>query len=200
SGEIYIDGKAINYQQVVKLRRQMGYVVQGSGLFPHLNTLENISIIAKREGWKKQDILVQAHRILETVNLDPDEFLYKYPKQMSGGQQQRVSIARSLFLSPKIMLMDEAFGALDPNTRTEIQDFFLELREKYPLTVILVTHDVAEALKMSDEIIVLNSGRVEQMGSPSDLVKTPKSRYVSNYINIINRQSMLFQKLYGNNN
>ena len=173
----------------------MGYAIQGSGLFPHLTCLENLSLIAKRKGWSDRKISKRAHEILEVVSLNPNEFLKKYPKQMSGGQQQRVGIARSLFLNPRIMLMDEPFGALDPYTRTEIQDFFLSLKKQYELTVVLVTHDISEALKMSDEIIVLNNGKVEQQGSPHEIVTQPKSDYIENYVSIVEKHAEMFQNI-----
>ena len=196
-GEVLLEGKAIDYKHVVYLRRKMGYAIQGSGLFPHLTVFENLILIAKRSGWSQENLKKRSREVLDMVNMIPDEVLNKTPSQLSGGQKQRVGIARSLFMGPKVMLMDEPFGALDPTTREEIQDLFLNLQKKSQLTVVIVTHDLDEAFKMADKIVLLHRGRVEQFASPSQLILNPASEYVTSYLRSYSPRQLLSRvKLY----
>ncbi|MCB0377471.1 MAG: ABC transporter ATP-binding protein [Bdellovibrionales bacterium] len=182
-GQVFLSGKAFDFSQAEKWRRGMGYSIQGSGLFPHMTLLENMSIIAKKEGWEKSKILSRADELCSLLNLPTDTNFYrKRPRQISGGQQQRIGIARALFMSPKILLMDEPFGALDPITRDEIQNEFALLQQKLKLTIVLVTHDLSEAFLMGDEIVLLNKGRVEQKSRPSRYLLAPQSDYVKRFV------------------
>jgi len=181
-GQVIYRGQPHDYRSIVETRRQMGYALQGSTLFPHYNVLDNISIVARQAGWGSQKIKKRAYEVLELVQLSPEEFLRKKPKQISGGQQQRVSLARALFLEPDILLMDEPFGALDPITRNEIQEEFILLQRHLQVTVVMVTHDLSEAFKMGDQITLLNQGVIEQKGRPNDLVLRPKTKYVEQFL------------------
>lgn len=182
-GELLINGKTFDFNQGEAWRRSMGYSIQGSGLFPHMNLRENLSIIAKKEGWNKEKINRRIHELCELMALPyTPEFLKKKPRQISGGQQQRVGIARALFMKPQIMLMDEPFSALDPITRSELQKEFMALQSKLHLTIVLVTHDLSEAFSMADEIVLLNQGRIEQKGKPSQFLLSPASSFVENFI------------------
>lgn len=181
-GEVLIGGQTFDDSQAVTTRRQMGYSLQGRSLFPHMNVLDNLSVIARRSGWSKTRIKTRAEEVLNMVNMNPSEYFKKKPSQLSGGQQQRVGIARAVFMSPKIMLMDEPFGALDPITRHEVQDVFMSLQEKLGLTVVLVTHDLSEAFKMAHQLVVLDQGRVAQVGRPSQLLRKPASDYVREFL------------------
>ena len=182
-GNIFINGKGFDFNHPEKLRRSMGYSIQGSGLFPHMTLLENLSIIANREKWKKKDIKNRIDELCEMVSIpNTSWFLNKKPREISGGQKQRVGIARALFMKPRIMLMDEPFNALDPITRLELQTEFLDLQSRLNMTILLVTHDLSEAFNMADEIILLNKGQVEQKDRPSKFLLSPKSNYVKEFI------------------
>ncbi len=182
-GELFHDGKAFDFSNAATYRRTMGYSIQGSGLFPHMSLEENLSIIARKEGWNSKKIRDRILELCELVNLpSTNAFLAKKPREISGGQQQRVGIARALFMKPKIMLMDEPFSALDPITRKELQQEFLSLQAKLQVTIVLVTHDLSEAFKMAHEMVLLNKGRVEQKGAPSKFLLSPNSTFVSDFI------------------
>lgn len=182
AGEVYLNGRSFDYSMAVTQRRSMGYCLQGYTLFPHMNILENMSIIARKSGWSKAKIRSRANEVMELMGLSPDDYLDKWPAQLSGGQQQRVGIARAIFMSPRILLMDEPFGALDPITRNEIQEAFIELQKKLSLTVVLVTHDLAEAFKMSHEILMLEKGHIVQRGRPNQLLMSPATDYVASFL------------------
>ena len=183
SGNISIGGQSFDFNHGEKWRRSMGYSIQGSGLFPHMTLFENMSIIARKEKWGKKEIKKRIGELCELVSLpNTPQFLNKKPGQISGGQQQRVDIARALFMKPKVMLMDEPFSALDPITRSEIQNEFLRLQSQLNLTIVMVTHDLSEAFNMADEIILINKGQVEQQGRPSRFLLAPKSEYVVEFI------------------
>ncbi len=182
-GEVFLEGDKLDFSQAEKIRRTMGYSIQGSGLFPHMTLYENLTIIARKQSWKKQKIDARVEELCMLMNLPYEPtFLTKKPRQISGGQQQRVGIARALFMNPKIMLMDEPFSALDPITRSEIQKEFLSLQKKLQLTIVLVTHDLSEAFRMADEIVLLNQGKIEQKGKPSRFLLSPASPFVEEFI------------------
>ncbi len=182
-GEVFIDGHRFDFESSEKWRRSMGYVIQGSGLFPHMTLLENLSIIAQKEGWEQKKIQKRTHELLELLALpNTKEFLQKKPREISGGQQQRVGIARALFLNPSVLLMDEPFSALDPITRQELQKEFLNLRSLLGLTIVMVTHDLPEAFAMSDEMILLNNGKIEQKSRPSEFLLSPHTEYVNHFM------------------
>ena len=182
-GELLIDGKPFDFSQGETWRRSMGYSIQGSGLFPHMTLYENLSIIAKKEGWTKKEISNRINELCQLMTLpDTGDFLEKKPRQISGGQQQRVGIARALFMKPRIMLMDEPFSALDPITRSELQKEFMALQNKLQLTIVLVTHDLPEAFSMANEMVLLNDGKIEQQGPPSKFLLAPASSFVENFM------------------
>ncbi len=183
SGEVVLEGETLDFSQAEKIRRSMGYSIQGSGLFPHMTLFENLTIIASKQGWTKSKIKQRVQELCELMDLPfEDSFLKKKPREISGGQQQRVGIARALFMNPKIMLMDEPFSALDPITRSELQKEFLSLQHKLQLTIVLVTHDLSEAFSMADEIVLLNQGKIEQKGKPSNFLLSPSSPFVEEFI------------------
>ena len=181
-GNIELDGEAIAEQDKVSLRRKMGYAIQGSGLFPHMSVLDNISLVAKKMGWSQERILERAKELLELVNLPPGQYLQRKPRQMSGGQQQRVGIIRALFMRPSLILMDEPFGALDPLTRDEVQDEFLAMQKKLGFTAVIVTHDIAEAFKLSHKVMLLRHGQIAQVGKPAEFLNRPATGYVKEFV------------------
>lgn len=172
-GSIAIDGEDIKQVDPVALRRNIGYVFQGIGLFPHYTVEQNVAAVPTLLKWDRETIDSICREKLELVGLDPDEFAQRYPRELSGGQQQRVGVARALAGSPDIVLMDEPFGALDPITRTELQDEFKRIQSKLNLTVIMVTHDMTEALLMADRIAVMKGGELLQLDTPHELVSRP---------------------------
>ena len=183
SGEIYIDGKAISKEDPIKLRRNIGYVIQNIGLFPHLTIKENIELIPKLKGEKtEQEISDNTERLIKMVGLDPDEFLYKYPSELSGGQQQRIGVIRAIATDADIILMDEPFSALDPITRTQLQEWLYELQQELKKTIIFVTHDMDEALKLADKICIMQGGKIQQYDTAENLLKHPVNNFVKDFI------------------
>ena len=159
-GQIYVAGTAISDLGIVQLRRKMGYVIQETGLFPHFNAERNIGIVLEAGGKRWEDRVARSNELLQLVGLDPAAFSHRFPHQLSGGQRQRVGLARALAAEPKILLMDEPFGALDPLTRAEMQDMLRDLLHRVRTTVLLVTHDLDEALYLADRIVLVGEGRV----------------------------------------
>ena len=182
SGEILIDGKNINDKNTIKLRRNMGYVIQQAGLLPHLTIGENIGLIASIEKMPKDKIKEKVIELLDLVGLDPDEYTNKYPKQLSGGQQQRVGVARALVMDPDVILMDEPFSALDPITKTQLQDEIFNIQQNFKKTIIFVTHDMDEALKLGDKICILDAGSIVQFDTPEELLKNPINDFVRDFV------------------
>ena len=183
SGEIYIDGKPISKEDPIKLRRNIGYVIQNIGLFPHLTIKENIELIPKLKGDKsEEEISETTERLVKMVGLDPDEFLYKYPTELSGGQQQRIGVIRAIATDADIMLMDEPFSALDPITRTQLQEWLYELQQELKKTIIFVTHDMDEALKLADKICIMQGGKIQQYDTAENLLKHPANSFVKDFI------------------
>nr|WP_295734693.1 ABC transporter ATP-binding protein [uncultured Intestinibacter sp.] len=183
SGEIYIDGKAVSKEDPIKLRRNIGYVIQNIGLFPHLTIKENIELIPKLKGEKtEQEISDNTERLIKMVGLDPDEFLYKYPSELSGGQQQRIGVIRAIATDADIILMDEPFSALDPITRTQLQEWLYELQQELKKTIIFVTHDMDEALKLADKICIMQGGKIQQYDTAENLLKHPVNNFVKDFI------------------
>lgn len=181
-GRVLLDGQDTATLDVVRLRRSIGYVVQGAGLFPHLSVADNVSLMARAEGWPPSRITPRVLELLGLVRLDADHFSHRYPGELSGGQQQRVGVARALMLDPPLILMDEPFGALDPITRHEIQQEFVDLRKRLGKTLVFVTHDLTEALRMADQIGVMNRGSLEQLG-PADVVwRQPATDFVRRFV------------------
>lgn len=183
SGEIYIDGKPISKEDPIKLRRNIGYVIQNIGLFPHLTIKENIELIPKLKGDKsEEEISETTERLVKMVGLDPDEFLYKYPTELSGGQQQRIGVIRAIATDADIILMDEPFSALDPITRTQLQEWLYELQQELKKTIIFVTHDMDEALKLADKICIMQGGKIKQYDTAENLLKHPANSFVKDFI------------------
>ena len=182
SGKIIIDGKDISRLNTIELRRSIGYVIQNIGLFPNMTIGENIAIIPKLLKWDRAKIDEKVQRLLEIVNLDPDEFRDRYPKELSGGQQQRIGVARAMAGDPPIMLMDEPFGAIDPINRDHLQNEFLKVQEKVKKTVVFVTHDIDEAIKMGDKICLLKDGHLVQFSSPEEMLTHPKNDFVADFV------------------
>jgi osmoprotectant transport system ATP-binding protein len=180
-GSVRVFGEAIDYQRLIPFRLRFGYSVQGTGLFPHLTVFENISLVGRVNNYPKDYILERIDVLMRFVDLN-DSFLKKYPHQLSGGEQQRVGICRAMLLKPEIFLLDEAFGALDPTTRTEIHREFIDLHKAEPRTVVMVTHDLNEALKLARDILILNEGKIQQFGSKADIISRPANDYVKQFI------------------
>jgi osmoprotectant transport system ATP-binding protein len=178
SGRIQVEGREIHDIPVTDLRRQIGYVIQQVGLFPHMTVAQNIAVVPKLLGWPKSRIEPRTDELLELVALPPAQYRKRYPRQLSGGQQQRVGIARAMAADPEIMLMDEPFGAIDAITRMDLQDELLAIQRKVSKTVIFVTHDVEEALRLADRIAVMRLGAVVQYGKPVDLLTHPADDFV----------------------
>jgi osmoprotectant transport system ATP-binding protein len=182
AGEICINDINILDWQVTELRRSIGYVIQGIGLFPHLTIAENVGMVPTLKKWPRHNIEAQVANMLGMVGLRPPDFAHRYPDQLSGGQQQRVGVARALAANPDILLMDEPFGALDPLTREELQDEFLSLQQKLKLSVLLVTHDIFEAYRLGNRIAIMKDGAIKQIGYPEQLLEHPNSDYVSRLV------------------
>jgi len=182
-GDITIDGKSVRKMDVNELRRGIGYVIQQIGLFPHMHVEDNIGTVPRLLGWSKQQIRARVHELLELVGLDPPEdFAKRYPSQLSGGQRQRVGLARAMAADPPLMLMDEPFGAIDPITRERLQDDFLRLHKEIRKTVIFVTHDIDEAIKMGDRIAILRQGGIlAQYDTPEAILASPADDFVARF-------------------
>lgn len=182
SGDIIINGTSIDEINTINLRRNMGYVIQEIGLFPHMTVFDNIAVVPRLLKWNEKNIKKRVYELLDLVNLDPAINAKKYPAQLSGGQRQRVGVARGLAADPEILLMDEPFGAIDPINRESLQNSFLEIQEKIQKTIVFVTHDIREAIKLGDKIVILNQGKIEQEGSTLKVVKNPKNQFVRNIL------------------
>lgn len=178
-GKVSVDGKNIMSLDPVSLRREIGYVFQGIGLFPHMTVAENVAIVPELLSWERSRIQKRTDELLELMGLHPDEYSNRRPAELSGGQKQRVGVARALAAGSKIMLMDEPFGALDPITRNELQLQFNKLRRELNLTVVLVTHDIMEALLLADRIAVMQNGRIVSIGSPHEMMSKKDNAYVN---------------------
>ncbi|MBX4263642.1 ABC transporter ATP-binding protein [Clostridium estertheticum] len=182
SGEVLINGKKIGDQNTIKLRRNMGYVIQQAGLLPHLTIGDNIALIPSIEKMEKEKIHTKVIELLTLVGLDPDIYIDKYPNQLSGGEQQRVGVARAFVMDPDVILMDEPFSALDPITKTQLQDEVFNIQQNYKKTIIFVTHDMDEALKLGDRICIMDGGYVVQFDTPSEILKNPVNDFVRDFV------------------
>lgn len=182
SGRIFVNGQDIMQVDPIELRRNIGYAIQQVGLFPHMTVRDNIATVPKLLGWTKAKIDERVDELLTLVNLDPTTFRNRYPRQLSGGQAQRVGVARAMAANPSIMLMDEPFGAIDPINREVLQDEFLKIQEKLKKTVIFVTHDINEAIKMGQRIALLKEGRLIQVGAPDELLSRPADEFVKSFV------------------
>jgi osmoprotectant transport system ATP-binding protein len=181
-GDIRIDGRSVRGLDLAELRRGIGYVIQQIGLFPHMNVEDNVGTVPRLLGWPKARIRERASELLELVGLD-ESYRRTYPAQLSGGQQQRVGLARALAADPPVMLMDEPFGALDPITRTRLQEEFLRIHQAVPKTVIFVTHDIDEAIKLGTRIAILREGGVlAQYDTPDRILESPADDFVARFV------------------
>lgn len=178
SGTILVHGRDVRSLPVSRLRRGIGYVIQQVGLFPHQTVAQNIGTVPRILGWDRRRIDERCDFLLELVRLPPEQYRDRLPRQLSGGEQQRVGIARALAADPPILLMDEPFGALDAITRSALQDELLDLHRRLKKTIVFVTHDVDEALKLADRIVVMEKGRIEQHGAPIELLSSPATPFV----------------------
>ncbi|MEZ0480105.1 ABC transporter ATP-binding protein [Planococcus sp. SSTMD024] len=182
TGSIYIDDEPITGMDEVKLRRSIGYVIQRIGLFPHMTIADNVSLVPKLLNWPADKTDERSKELLQLVGLDPAVFMDRYPLELSGGQQQRVGVVRALAGDPNIVLMDEPFSALDPISREQLQDELRHLQQEIHKTIIFVTHDMDEALKIADTIVVMKDGQVEQVGTPQQLIDEPANEFVRSFI------------------
>jgi osmoprotectant transport system ATP-binding protein len=183
SGEILLGGRSVLERDPRQLRREIGYVIQQIGLFPHQTVGENIATVPHLLGWSKQRIRARVHELLELIGLDAQEMHGRYPAQLSGGQRQRVGVARALAADPPLMLMDEPFGAIDPINRARLQDEFLRLQQQVRKTVVFVTHDIDEAIKMGDRIAILREGGVlAQYDTPREILMRPADEFVAQFV------------------
>ena len=182
SGTIEVDGKDVMRQDPVRLRRSIGYVIQSIGLLPHRTVAQNIATVPGLEGWEPQRVATRVRELTATLDLD-QELLPRYPAELSGGQRQRVGVARALAVDPPVMLMDEPFAAVDPIVRERLQDEFLDIQQRIKKTIVFVTHDIDEAIKMADRIAILNVGGIlEQYASPEEILRDPANEFVERFV------------------
>jgi osmoprotectant transport system ATP-binding protein len=182
-GKIFVAGENVLHQDPVELRRNIGYVIQQIGLFPHMTIRENIATVPNLLGWETAQMGERVDELLELMGLDPGTFRDRYPRELSGGQRQRVGVARALAADPPVMLMDEPFGAIDPITREHLQNEFLRLQNRIKKTILFVTHDIDEAIKMGTRICILQvGGRIEQYGAPDEILSSPANDFVADFV------------------
>jgi osmoprotectant transport system ATP-binding protein len=181
-GDILFDGTSIDEMNRIQLRRSIGYVIQEIGLFPHMTIYENIAVVPRLLKWKEDKIRKRIDELLDLVNLDPKINAPKYPSQLSGGQRQRVGVARGLAADPDILLMDEPFGAIDPINREKLQEGFLEIQQEIHKTIVFVTHDIREAIKLGDRIVILDRGNIVQYDDTMNVIHNPKNQFVEDLL------------------
>ncbi|WP_144486162.1 ABC transporter ATP-binding protein [Bacillus pumilus] len=181
-GEIYIKGQKINDYDMYELRWDIGYVLQQIALFPHMTIEENIAVVPELKRWSRNEINKRVEELMQMVGLDPAMYRHRKPSELSGGQQQRIGVARALAADPEIILMDEPFSALDPLTREKLQDDLLDLQRRIQKTIVFVTHDMQEAMKLGDRICIMKEGKVVQVGRPEELVQHPVNSFVREFV------------------
>jgi osmoprotectant transport system ATP-binding protein len=181
-GKIFVNGTDISTMNPIELRRNIGYVIQNTGLFPHMSIQENLELIPKLKGEDPESIAKKTNDLLELVGLNPKEFLHRFPKELSGGQQQRVGVARAFSTDSDIILMDEPFSALDPVTRSSLQEELFQMQKEFNKTIIFVTHDMDEAIKIADKICLLKDGNILQYDTPENILKNPANDFVESFI------------------
>lgn len=182
AGKIFVNGKDISTMDAIELRRNIGYVIQNTGLFPHMSIRENLELIPKLKGEDPAKIAKKTEELLQVVGLNPAEYLDRFPKELSGGQQQRVGVARAFSTDSDIILMDEPFSALDPVTRNSLQDELVQMQKELNKTIIFVTHDMDEAIKIADKICILKDGDILQFDTPENILKNPANEFVEGFI------------------
>ncbi len=195
SGEIRVNGRNIIDQNPEQLRRNIGYVFQGIGLFPHRSVAENVAAVPRLLQWKPDKIRARCEECMDMVGLAYDEYGERSPSQLSGGQQQRIGVARALAARPEMLLMDEPFGALDPITRSELQEEFKSIQQSMDLTVVMVTHDMTEALLLADRIAVMREGKILQIGSAQELLNKPAHDYVGDIVAMARKRAQCLKEL-----
>lgn len=196
AGRVSVDGKDITALDTTELRRSIGYVIQGAALFTHLTVAENIAIVPNLLEWPPERTAARVDEMLRLVRLDPEEYRRRLPEELSGGQAQRVGVARALAAEPSLLLMDEPFGALDPVTRVQLQDDFKNLQRSLSLTVVMVTHDMTEALLLADRIAILADGGLAQVGTPLEILSRPASPYIEELLTTPRRQAAELKELF----
>jgi osmoprotectant transport system ATP-binding protein len=189
-GRVLVEGTDVSKLNPVELRRNIGYVIQQIGLFPHMTIEENISLVPRLKGMNPTAVARRTEELLDLIGLDPATFRHRYPRELSGGQQQRIGVARALAADPSIILMDEPFSALDPLSREQLQDELLHLQSTVQKTIVFVTHDMDEALKIGDIIVLMRDGCLEQVAPPEQLLRYPKNEFVREFIGPKRFQSM----------
>lgn len=194
-GEVFVAGQNVMSQQPEVLRRNIGYVFQGIGLFPHYSVAENVAAVPRLLNWEEDRIEARCRETMSMVGLPYEDYADRLPTEMSGGQQQRIGVARALAAAPDVVLMDEPFGALDPITRSELQEEFKRIQDELDLTVIMVTHDMTEALLMADRVAVMKEGEVLQIGTPSELLNQPQHEYVREIVEMPKRRADRLEQL-----
>ncbi len=182
TGTILINGQNIMRLDPVSLRRNIGYVIQNIGLFPHMTIGENVGLVPKLEGWDEIRTTERVRYLLDFVSLPPDRFIKRYPRQLSGGQQQRVGLARALSMNPPLLLMDEPFGALDPILRKQLQEEFLDIKKEIGRTIVFITHDIEEAFILGDRIAIMDNAKLVQVGAPEELIFEPVNDLVADIV------------------
>ncbi len=182
AGRVLVNGQDVAEQDPQTLRRGIGYVIQSVGLFPHLSVRQNIQVVPDLLGWPRARSAARADELLELIGLEPATYRDRYPKDLSGGQQQRIGVARALAVDPPVLLMDEPFGAVDPLTRDRLQEEFLALQRRLRKTVVMVTHDIDEAIRLADRVCLMNEGRIEQYAPPDELLGSPRNRFVRQFV------------------
>jgi osmoprotectant transport system ATP-binding protein len=182
AGRVLVEDEDVMRVDPIALRRRIGYAIQHIGLFPHMTVAENIAVVPQLVGWDAERIAGRTEELLKLVGLEPEEFGDRYPAQLSGGQKQRIGVARALAADPPIVLMDEPFGALDPITREQLQNEYLELESAMRKTVVFVTHDVFEAVRLGDRIALMDRGRLQQLAAPAELVENPANEFVDQFL------------------
>jgi osmoprotectant transport system ATP-binding protein len=187
-GHVRIAGRDVRDADPVELRRTIGYVIQHAGLLPHLSVADNIAMVPRLVGWSRADTTARVDELLALVGLPPAEYRVRFPDQLSGGQRQRVGVARALAARPKLVLLDEPFGALDPVTRVGLQRELARLHHELALTTLLVTHDMVEALTLADRVVVMCGGEIRQIATPRELVRAPADDYVARLVDVVRGQ------------
>lgn len=181
-GQILINGQDVKEKNPVDLRRKIGYVIQQTGLMPHMTVYENIIMVPKLLKWDEDKMEARAKELLEKVGMDPDQYMDRYPSELSGGQQQRIGVIRALAADQEIILMDEPFGALDPITRESLQNLVIQLQKEYGRTVVFVTHDMDEALDLADKVAIMSKGKLVQYDSPHNIISNPANDFVREFL------------------
>jgi osmoprotectant transport system ATP-binding protein len=194
-GVIRVAGRDVRGEDPVALRRTIGYVIQHAGLLPHLSVADNVAMVPRLLGWQRHDTASRVDELLALVGLPPGEYRARFPDQLSGGQRQRVGVARALAAQPKVVLLDEPFGALDPITRATLQGELIRIHRDLGLTTLLVTHDLAEALTLADRIVVMRGGEICQIATPHQLVTAPADSYAARLVAVVRAQSDRLQTL-----